>query len=285
LKFTEVENHSCFENRVTIMVNSCDAYSDVLEMFFKAFQEYWPDNAFHIVVNTESSSLLKYNEDEKKVKPWGERLIDILNKIETEYVIVLFDDFILEDKVDSKKINAVLNILHDDDDSSVFYLNAACVSDHKSDPDNDYRLLKDNVDYRLNSVPSIWKKEDLIRFTKPIDNPWSWEVFGSYRTFNKSKNFYSASSQVKNIFNYNYKKGGAIYRGKWVNEVVESKINKYGLNIDLQQRGIVDFSEKVKRPLRWKIDFILLGFRSIGFDMYKYVFRHFKSKFSKGFVK
>lgn len=285
MKFSEVENHSFFEKRVTILVNSCDAYSDVLDLFFKAFQEFWPDNTFPIVVNTESSPLLEYSEIEKKVKPWGERLIDILNKIETQYVIVLFDDFILEDKVDSKKINAVLNILHNDNDSSVFYLNAACVSDHKDDPDNDYRLLKDNVDYRLNSVPSIWKKEDLIRFTKPIDNPWSWEVFGSYRTFNKSKNFYSASSQVKNIFNYNYKKGGAIYRGKWVKEVVESKINKYGLNIDLQQRGIVDFNEKVRRPLRWKIDFILLGFQSIGFDMYKFVFRYFKSKFSKGFMK
>lgn len=285
MKFVEVDNQASFKNRVTIVVNSCDAYNDVLELFFKAFQEYWPDNTFPIVVNAESSPLLEYNETEKRVKPWGERLIDILSKVETQYVIMLFDDFILEDTVDSKKINAVLNVLHNDNQSAVFYLNAGCFTDHKNDPDNDYQLLKDKVDYRLNSAPSIWKREELISFTKPIDNPWSWEVFGSYRTFNKNKNFYSASSQTKNIFNYNDKKGGAIYRGKWVREVVEPKINKYGLNIDLQIRGFVDFDEKVRRPLRWKIDFLILGYKSIGFDMYKFIFRYLKSKFSKGIVK
>lgn len=278
MKFVEVDSPGFFENRVTIVVNSCDDYSDVLELFFKAFQEYWPDNIFPVVVNSESSPLLGYDEAEKRAKPWGERLIDILSKIETQYVIMLFDDFVLEDTIDSKKINGALNLLDNDNQASVFYLNAACVRDHEDDHHNDYRLLKDKVDYRLNSVPSIWKREDLISFTKPIDNPWSWEVFGSYRTFNKDKNFYSTSSQAKNIFNYNYKKGGAIYRGKWVREVVGSKIEKYNLKIDLDERGFVDLDEKVNRSLRWKIDFLILGYRSIGFGMCRFVFRYFKLK-------
>jgi hypothetical protein len=144
---------------------------------------------------------------------------------------------------------------------------------------NDYRLLKDNVNYRLNSVPSVWKTEELVRYTEKIDNPWSWEVFGSYRTFNNKRNFYSSSSQTKNIFKFNYNKGGAIYRGKWVKEVVESKVLKYKLNINLQDRGFVNLDEQFKRSFRWKVDFILLGFRSIGLKMMIYLYRSFKQKY------
>lgn len=283
MKFSTVDNLNSFLGDVTIVVNSCDAYSDVLELFFKALDEYWPDNQYPVVVNTESSTLLGYTEEQKGGVTWGQRLIDLLYKIETEYVVMVFDDFLLEDFVDKNKLNAVFNLLQSDRDSSVFYLNAACVSDHVDEPENDYRLLKDGVDFRLNSVPAVWKREELIRYTRGVDSPWAWEVFGSYRTFNKGRNFYSSSSQQCNIFRYNYKKGGAIYRGKWVREVVEDKIQKYGLDIDLERRGIVDFSESVDRTFGWKVSFLVTGYKSIGFGVLRFVFRYVKTKLKRVF--
>lgn len=282
--FSGVDDYNVYKDNVTIIINSCDSYGDVIELFFKAFDEYWPNNKFPIVLNVESSDILAYTEMEKVGKGWGERLIDVLDSIETDYVIMVFDDFILEDFVDENKIYAALDILKNDTESSVFYLNAACLRDHQDDPDNDYRLLKQDSDYRMNSVPSIWKKNDLKFFTRPIDNPWSWEVFGSYRTFNINKNFYSTSSISKNIFKYNREKGGAIYRGKWVKDVVEDKIKKYSLEIDLNERGVIEFSDKVSRPLKWKIGFLVLGYKSIGFKMYKFILRYFNLKL-KGYFK
>lgn len=283
MNFPDYDRSVPITNDVTIIVNSCDHYKDVLGIFLKSFQEYWPDNEFPLIINNESSPLLAYGEDEKSSKQWGERLIDLLTSITSKYVIIVFDDFLLESRVDSNKINNVLHLLENDDLSSVFYLNAACVKDHNDAPLSDYRLLKDRVDYRLNSVPAIWKREELIRYTRAIDNPWSWEVFGSYRTFGNKRNFYSTSSQSKNIYNYNYKKGGGIYRGKWVREVVEPKIIKYSLEIDLNKRGFVDFNDKVERPFFWKLGFIVLGFKSIGFDMFNFLFRYCASKV-KGYI-
>ena len=279
MKFNTKKNKKINSSEVTILVNSCDAYSDVVEIFKLALNEFWPDNPFKVVINNESNEILNYSKKEKLTKSWGERLINILEKINTPFTILLFDDFILEGVVDTDKIYSVINLLIEDAKSSVFYLNAACVKDHNDDIINDYRLLKDKVDYRLNSVPSVWKTEELIRYTEKIDNPWSWEVFGSYRTFNNKRNFYSSSSQTKNIFKFNYNKGGAIYRGKWVKEVVESKVLKYKLNINLQDRGFVNLDEQFKRSFRWKVDFILLGFRSIGLKMMIYLYRSFKQKY------
>ena len=280
LKFTQNNIETVPSSDVTVLVNSCDAYKDVQVLFYKALNEYWPDIPYKVVMNSESNELLGYTDKEKIEKPWGARLIDILNKINSKYVIMLFDDFILEDKIDQDKINATLNLLENENRSSVFYLNVASVREHKDDPSSDYRILKNQADYRLNSVPAVWKKKDLLKYTRKFDNPWTWEIFGTYRTFGKNI-FYSTSSQQYDIFKYNSRKGGAIYRGKWVKEVVENKIAKYKLNLDLSKRGIVNQSEKVNRSFFWKINFLLLGFKSIGIKMFLFLFKYLKLKMSK----
>lgn len=279
--FNTIKHEKINPSEVTIVVNSCDAYSDVVKIFEIALKEYWPDNPFKVIINKESNEILNYSNKEKLSKTWGERLLDLLQKVNTPFTILVFDDFILEGIVDTNKIYSIINLLKDDIKSSVFYLNPICVKDHIDDITEDYRLLKDNIDYRLNSTPSVWKTKELIRYTDKIDNPWSWEVFGSYRTYNKNRNFYSSSSQAKKYFNYNDDKGGAIYRGKWVKEVIESKVLKYNLKIDLEERGILNLDEQFKRSFKWKVQFILLGFNSIGFKMIIYLYRSLKHKFIK----
>lgn len=279
--FNPTKDEKINSNEVTIIVNSCDAYSDVVEIFLLALREYWPDNPFKVIINKESNEILNYSNKEKLSKRWGERLLDLLQKVNTPFTILVFDDFILEGIVDTNKIYSIINLLKDDIKSSVFYLNPICVKDHIDDITEDYRLLKDNIDYRLNSTPSVWKTKELIRYTDKIDNPWSWEVFGSYRTYNNNRNFYSSSSQAKKYFNYNDDKGGAIYRGKWVKEVIKSKVLKYNLKIDLEERGLLNLDEQFKRSFQWKVQFILLGFNSIGFKMIIYLYRSLKHKFIK----
>ena len=40
----------------TLLVNSCDAYSDLWEPFFKMLGVHWPDCPYPIVLNTESKA-------------------------------------------------------------------------------------------------------------------------------------------------------------------------------------------------------------------------------------
>ena len=35
---------------LTIIVNTCDDYSDVLSIFFKSFEKWWPDCPYPIVI-------------------------------------------------------------------------------------------------------------------------------------------------------------------------------------------------------------------------------------------
>ena len=54
---------------------------------------------------------------------------------------------------------------------------------------------------------------------------------------------------------------------------------KYKLNINLQERGFVNLNEQFKRSFQWKVEFIFLGFRSIGLKMMIYLYRSLKQKY------
>jgi hypothetical protein len=133
----------------------------------------------------------------------------------------------------------------------------------------------------MNSCPAIWRRRDLLSFTGKWDNPWAWEFFGSYRSVSQKKKFYTLNDNYPNIISYNHVKGGAIYRGKWVKEVVESKILKYKLNINLNIRGFSDSILYEKRSIFWKINFFIIGFKMIGFKIIVPLFKYFRTNLLK----
>ena len=143
---------------------------------------------------------------------------------------------------------------------------------------NLYMVDKINY-YLINTGPAIWRKNVLMNLLEPSDNPWAWEFFAKYRKYASIFIFCSVEDFSKNIYNYNYSKGGAIYRGKWVEEVVVNKIKKYNLNIDINLRGTIKFHEPIKRSLQWKINFFLSGFKMVGFRSFNLFIYFLKEKF------
>jgi hypothetical protein len=244
-----------------------------------------------IILNTESKTFkfsgLKLNEintyAEKKLDlPWGGRLIETLKSTDKEFVISLFDDFILEDSVNIIKIETCLNWMRTNPDIAVFYFlnNIGENFDDKKFPD--FELIGQRNDYKMNSAPALWRRQKMIEFTNKIDNPWAWELFGSARTYGVSDRFYCAKKNTEDTFVYNYALGGAIRRGKWVRSVVEPLVRKYAISIDLNQRGFASESlDQGKYSLKWKINFFILGFRMIGIKAFIYLYRILKKKIFK----
>lgn len=281
---------SLLENKITLLVNSCDAYSDIWPLFFSAIDEFWP-NHINIVLNSET---IKYEErinvqthvldKSKNNDTWGFRLRETLKDIKTKYVLVLFDDFIMEDYIDEDELLRILNAMESDRTISVVYLTKISVTKKNQselfceDNKNKYVELEHNVDYRLNSAPAIWRVEELIKYTGVIENPWAWEVFGTYKTFNIKEKFYCVGDNDIDVFKYNYVKGGAIYRGKWVEDVVVDKNEKYQLNINFNIRGFSSPHEYEKRSISWKFNFLKLGYKMIGLKFIYFIISALKRK-------
>jgi hypothetical protein len=271
------------KNDLTIVINTCDAYSDVLKIFFHAMREYWSNCPYLIVINTENSTydypaIVHNYSNGLMVDDWGRRLQSTLASINTEFVLMVYDDFILNQSVNNKLIQAALQKLRLQPKIAVAYLiNTSLPLVNENSPDL-FIKVKDKVDYRLNSAPGIWRKQELLNYTSAGDTPWAWEAFGTYRTWGDGKIFYSLNPTKPDIYPYDYSKGGAIYRGKWVREVVEQVAQKYQLEIDWNQRGYSSELEFEKRSIKWKIRFMETGFRMVGLKALYFIASYIRSK-------
>ena len=276
---------------IEIVVNSCDAYSDIWEMFFLCFKEYWPDNQATIHLNTETTkfslpehlniNVKMHSYKSGPVDQWGARLISTLESIESEFIVMLYDDFLLNKKVDHKKFAELVNLIVSSEIIDVIYLTKLVGVKKSPWQDSSLSLVGSDSDYRLNSAPAIWRKSALLNYTREQDNPWAWEFFGSYRTFKHKKQFIAISDTHDDVYPYDYQKGGAIYRGKWVVDVVTPVIEKYKLAINLNRRGILESYDFPKRDLKWKILFLAIGVKMLGIQIVLVVYRVLKTKISK----
>lgn len=255
-----------------LVVQSCDAYEDVWSMFFSALSEHWPGCNLNIILNTETKTttfgdlkINKINYNCNLTKPfWGERLLNVLKNIERDFIIVLFDDFILEEDVNLKKINYCIDMMNSNSDIGVFYFNNNPEAKIKSL--NGFSKLGKFADYKVNSSPAIWRKTVLQEMTSVIDNPWAWEFFGSARAYGDKYEFHCSVPDEEDTFVYQYQLGGAIRRGKWVEAVILPAIKKYNLPLNPSIRGFSSESlSEGKYSFSWKVNFIRLGFKMVGF--------------------
>jgi hypothetical protein len=212
------------------------------------------------------------------VDDWGARLRATLSSIDTEFVMMLYDDFILDAPVDNQRVQQAIELLQAQARAVVTYLVDTASPLSRTDTDEQFIALKDRIEYRLNSAPAIWRKQALLDYTEEGDTPWAWEVFGTYRTWGDGRDFYTLNPALSDIYPYNHNKGGAIYRGKWVREVVETVAQKYPLEIDWAKRGFSSDIVFEKRSFIWKLRFMQTGFRMVGWKAIYFVMSYVLKK-------
>lgn len=276
-------NENFIKHNLTILVNTCDSYHDVLAIFFHAWQDCWADCPYPVIINTESRNYsyparVHHQSRTSRTDDWGARLRETLSAIDDEFVMMIYDDFILEAPIRNERVEQALNLLSTQPSAVVTYLVDTALPLSRIDTDDVFIPINDRVDYRLNSAPAIWRKQALMDYTDVGDTPWAWEVFGTYRTWGDGRVFYSLNPKIPDIYPYNHKKGGAIYRGKWVREVVERMAEKYPLNIDWTERGFASDTVFEKRSTIWKLRFMQKGFRMVGFKALNFLRSYLRDK-------
>jgi hypothetical protein len=278
-------NSSPNSTDLTIVINTCDAYQDVLEIFFHAFKAHWPDCPYPVVINTESNTheypayvhnYFRYGGKDD----WGDRLRCTLKSIDSEFVLMLYDDFILDSHVSNQRVQQALAKILSNSRAVVAYLINTDLPLESVVTDEMFVAIKDRVDFRLNSAPAIWRKETLILYTSPGDNPWAWEVFGTYKTWGDGNVYYALNPIFPAVYSYNNRKGGAVYRGKWVREVVEQVAQAYPLSIDWSYRGFSSDTTFEKRSIIWKLQFLYAGFRMVGWRVVFFITGYIGKKFN-----
>lgn len=247
------------EDEVTVLLNTCDSFSDCWYPFFKLWSKFFPDHSLKIILNTETKdftfdglNIENLHLFRGKEKPsFGEQMNAYLDYVDTPFVLTMLDDFFLNKPVDIKRIERCIDFLKSTNDAAQIYFTS--VIDDKNFPVKGYEeyVEKNHIaPYKVNTMGGIWKKDMLKKYSIDKATPWEWEVFGTILTFDTKDRFFAQARNVEPIMSYkripekmkeeyNYPQLWGIVRGKWVVESVDELFKENGIDIDYSVRGVL----------------------------------------------
>ena len=166
-------------NRLSCVIHSCDAYSDLWDLHIHFLNKNWPDRDIDTYLLTDRPT--DYQADYISVYAAGEglelpqRTAEILPHIATEYVLITLDDYFPVYPIDSRRIEYLLSVMDEED---LDYIRLF------PDPNSHRRFKKHsrlfkiplNKDYDVNLYQGIWRKSFLEKTVDRKLNAWKYEV-------------------------------------------------------------------------------------------------------------
>ena len=227
-------------HNLDILVISCDAYSDVWDVFFESFHQHWINCPLKLNLLSNKKSYDSHQVNTIKVGEdisWSDNLLRGIQFLKNDYILILLEDLFLKNKISNNYFNQISNWVNVNNPN---YLRL-CISHKPNYFDDLIGEIPKVTPYKTSTMPCIWKKSVLKELLKEGESPWDFEINGSKRAY-KYDGFYA----VYNDF-ITYKNG--IIKGKWRRSIV-NKNNNYGLNINDLSRPIMTLSEEYEYSFR-----------------------------------
>lgn len=237
-------------NDCSVLVNSCDKYSEAWVPFFYLFRKYWPNCKCPIFLNTETK---KFTEDgvvtlNSVNESWSSRLRNALSQIETDYIILLLEDFFLMDYVQTDKIDEFLDTMRKDPSIAVIYPKQIRDYDQRDNYHPSLIRMETNTNHRylINFQAGIWRREALLNLINDGLTPWQIERETNLTGKNNYK-FYcypfgSKYSCQGDVIPYLFaiENGYGIAGSKWLWNN-KRFFKKEGIKTDMKQLGVMSY--------------------------------------------
>lgn len=249
-------------NKCAVLVTSCDAYQDIWDPFFKLMDTYWKDIPFNVYLNTEkiqynkkfnhfsvkSINLLDKYRSNSNVT-WSQRMLDVLKRIEEEYVFVLVEDFFLRENVQTDLIETIIeNMDQHPLIAQVQFFGTRWNCDLQQQNIACKRMEMEEIDdtkAKVVFVPTVWRKSALIKWLRPHESIWAFESCGAKRAkrWKYKEKVYRVYSPA--IFNYLWEKDCyCVVNGKWMlHPLLLSLFKDNGIDVDFLERGTITVDE------------------------------------------
>lgn len=238
-------------SRLSILIVSCDKYSDIWPTFFAFFWNYWSDCPFPVYLGANQKSF-----DDIRIRMlytgpdfnWAKNTRTMLAQIDTPYVIMLLEDFFLKQHVLTTQINYFLDGLKQLK-GGYLRLKPFPKPDLPVQAFPDIGEISPGAPYRSALQAAIWEKETLVNLLKPGESAWDMEIYGSRRSDRLPVGFYSTWETV-----INYEAG--VCKGKWLPWAVKQS-HHVGVPVDLEIRSMLKPLEYLNWQRRVKTNSII----------------------------
>jgi hypothetical protein len=208
--------------KIAILINSCDKYSDVWEIFFPLFFKYWPDCPWEIYLG---SNTKLYNHP--KVKPlivgedisWADSTRKMLEQLPYDNVLFFLDDFFIFWHVNNVKVMRLYEWFCNLDANYLRFRNDPPINIPVAGYPELVEIMPGEF-YRTSLDIAFWKRSTFLSILKEGESPWSMEINGSERSI-RFPGFYASREWV-------IERRNGLEAGKWKRYNLEL-IKKEGL--------------------------------------------------------
>jgi hypothetical protein len=174
-------------SEVSVVISTCDKYSDCWGPLAHGLDKYWPDCPYPIYLVTNVRDfphpriqVIKTAKD----MGWGERTAHALRRIDSPYILYMLEDFWIKRRVNSRSITDYVRYL---EDGSAYYIGLMPFFTMGWDMlpfprDRRLGVLTRSASYRTALQAALWNKEVFLELLRTEESPWEFELIGTERS-------------------------------------------------------------------------------------------------------
>ena len=223
---------------ISVLIYSCDSYSDVWKPFFTLFWRYWNcEYPVYLATETKKCAELGVMTINKQADTWTERMKQTVDEIPTDFVIGMCEDMFLRREVNQNAINECVRYMLENPKIACFNFekdyNGASGGDFAG-----YGKKPHGRNFQKSCQPTLWRRSALSELLNVKMSAWKWEESDADEKFD----YYIFTGSVDDlVFEYGYKHECwfGIQKGKWVKDDVGPLFAKEHIDIDFSKRGYV----------------------------------------------
>ena len=221
----------------TVLVCSCDKYNDVEKPFVALWRKFWPDCPFETVLLSETLATEGFDRAilTGHGKTWCEMLGEALEQIDSPYVLMLMNDYLLSEPVNTERFLLRLNEAKRYDSASL-RLNPLPPGENIVDG-SDLLEMPKNTAYCVTCQASIWNREFLLGLAHRNKSAWEFERYGSFMVGNEPRPLLVTQTKEFPFVD-------AVHKGYW---------EKFGLEVCRVNNINLDNISRTLPPLKVRI--------------------------------
>lgn len=199
------DNHAIPKNW-SIVVSSCDKYSDLWSPFFKALELYWPelssvnkDTPIYLIANQKKYDSARVQTLQSNIDiSWSDNMLDALEKVNTPYILLFLEDYWINARVDLPRLKTLMDLVERKDAA---YLELAWEPERLRgqpliDSVTGVAYKKQFQNYRASLQLALWEKKALQQILRRGEDAWVFERAASIRSSGYPKPFFVMLSDL-----------------------------------------------------------------------------------------
>jgi hypothetical protein len=203
------------ELKTSVVISTCQKYQEFWKPFFHFFHKFWSDCPYEVYLGTDFGNFDGVKTICGGHNNWATNMKNVLSQIPEESFVLLLEDFLLREKVDTERVKKYSTHLLENKIGCIRLF--PCPGPDKPWAlENELGEIIKGAEHRLSLQTAIWSKQVFMDLLVDGESIWNMEANGTHRT-NKLNEPFLSTWRDRGMFSYVM---GARH-GKWTKEALE----------------------------------------------------------------